>query len=398
MTPDVLDRPSLRRVLEDLLRAEIALARGGAHAPLPPHPWHDDLPIGAGGLAADSLELLTLAGAVNEMFHVHDSALEDLLLARRRFGDWLDLLQQAWREAAGRISFRSSGSTGQPKRCTHAMDDLRAEVADHTARLRPSRVLSAVPAHHIYGFLFSVLLPLHAGCAVVDVRAQLPATAAWRPGDVLVSYPDHWRFLARSLDRLPAVTGVTSTAPMPGELARDLRARGLARLVEIYGASETAGIGWRDDPDAPFTLLPAWSAAAAAATEGVLHLAGRDGRMAATPDVVAMAGARAFHVQRRCDGAVQVGGCNVYPARVALALEGHPLVAQARVRLAAQGGRLKAVVVPRDPAADADAVRRELEDWIARHLPTPERPRSLVVAARLPVGALGKDGDWMEAA
>src|SRR5579875_847383 len=147
--PDVLDRPSLRRVLEDLLRAEIALARGDGHAPLPPHPWRDDLPIGGGGLAVDSLERLTLAGAVNEMFHVHDSGIEDLLLARRHFGDWLDLVQQAWREHPGRISFRSSGSTGRPKRCTHALRDLLAEVADHAARLRPSRVLSAVPSHHI---------------------------------------------------------------------------------------------------------------------------------------------------------------------------------------------------------------------------------------------------------
>ena len=46
-----LDRPSLRRVLEDLLCAEIVLLRGSAHTPLPPRPWRDDLPIDAGGLA-----------------------------------------------------------------------------------------------------------------------------------------------------------------------------------------------------------------------------------------------------------------------------------------------------------------------------------------------------------
>jgi hypothetical protein len=38
------------------------------------------------------------------------------------------------------------------------------------------------------------------------------------------------------------VIGVISTAPMPAELARDLCARGLARLLGIYGSSETAGI------------------------------------------------------------------------------------------------------------------------------------------------------------
>ena len=121
--------------------------------------------------------------------------------------------------------------------------------------------------------------------------------------------------------------------------------------------------------------------------------------MVVTPDVVAMAGARPFRVRDRHDGAVQVGGSNVYPVRIAKMLESHPLVAQARVRLAPeQGGRLKALVVPRNPASDADGVRQELEGWIASHLSVPERPRSVVVAARLPIGALGKDGDWTDPA
>ena len=231
-------------------------------------------------MPADSLELLTLAGAVNEMFHIHDSGIEDLLLARRCFGDWLDLVQQAWRDHAGCISFRSSGTSGQRKRCVHDMRDLYAEVADHAARLRPRRVLSAIPSHHIYGFLFSVLLPLHAGCAVIDIRTRLPSPTMWRPDDVLVSYPEHWRFLARSLERLPPVTGVTSTAPMPADLAHGLRAQGLSRLVEIYGASETGGIGWRDDPDAPFALLSGWSVATASAS-------GTEGCAASRPDAEA---------------------------------------------------------------------------------------------------------------
>jgi acyl-CoA synthetase (AMP-forming)/AMP-acid ligase II len=64
-----------------------------------------------------------------------------------------------------------------------------------------------------------------------------------------------------------------------------------------------------------------------------------------------MAGDRSFHVLRRQDGAVQVGGINVFPSRVAEVLARHPLVAQASVRLAApeQGGRLKALIVCKDP-------------------------------------------------
>lgn len=30
-------------------------------------------------------------------------------------------------------------------------------------------------------------------------------------------------------------------------------------MVEVYGSSETAGIGWRDEPEEPYRLLPHWS-------------------------------------------------------------------------------------------------------------------------------------------
>ncbi len=393
----MLDRPSIRRMIEDMIRAEVASAAGGPSRALPPGPWPDDLSMDVDGLGSDSLERLTLAAAVNATFHIHETGTEEFLLARRRFGAWVDLVQQSRRLHGERISFFTSGSTGKAKCCTHAMADLWAEAEAHAARLRPSRILSAVPSHHIYGFIFSVLLPLKAGCEVTDIRAGLPS--AFRPGDVIVSFPDHWRFLSRSLASLPAVTGVTSTAPMPGDLAHGLRAQGLSRLVEIYGSTETAGMGWRDDPTGPFGLLDGWSVADAPATEGTLSLAAPDGRRVETPDVVAMAGARSFHVRRRLDGAVQVGGVNVFPVHVEATLQRHPLVARARVRQASleSGGRLKALIEPKDPSADPDDLRRALEAWASGRLSIHEKPQSFTIASSLPSGPLGKACDWVEA-
>jgi len=393
----MLVRESICRVLEDKLRAELAAGRGADAVWLPPGPWPDSLPIGEAGLGADSLELLALAGSVNEMFHIHDTGIEDALLARRYFGDWVDLIQQSWKANAGRVSFHTSGSTGRPKRCTHTMLDLAAEADEHARRLRPGRILTAVPSHHIYGFIFSVLLPLQAGCEVIDIRTQLPAR--FLEDDVLVSFPEHWQYLGRSLRHLPAVTGVTSTAPMPTGLARDLCTRGLHRLVEIYGSSETGGIGWRDDPDAPFALLDLWSVRGAPAADGTLLLTGRSGMQTETPDLVAMAESRSFHVRRRRDGAVQVGGINVFPAHIAATLERHPLVAHARVRLAAGAcSRLTALIVPNDPDVDQDKLRQQLEAWIILHLSGPERPRSFTIAAQIPTGDFGKERGWLEMA
>jgi 4-coumarate--CoA ligase (photoactive yellow protein activation family) len=397
----MLNGQHIKTILEDLLRAELANARAGDVAGVPPGPWSDDLTIDGDGLGSDSLERLRLAGAVNEMFHIHETGIEDSLLVERRFGDWVDLVARCWQSNPARLSFRTSGSTGKPKRCTHSFASLHAEVQEHATRLRPRRIFSAVPAHHIYGFLFTVLLPAEVGCPVLDIRRNLPPVDAFRPGDVIVAFPDHWHFMLRSLDHLPDVTGVTSTAPMPTDLACDLSANGLRRLVEIYGASETAGIAWRDDPHGPFQLLDHWAVADTVEIGGAarpLPLIGRDGRQVTTPDEVVLLTLRSFTVRRRADGAVQIGGVNVFPKHVAETLAQHPMIAQARVRPSQldEGGRLKALIVPRDITAPVDELRRTVQDWMATHLTAAERPRSLTFAVCLPKGALGKDSDWSE--
>ena len=56
------------------------------------------------------------------------------------------------------------------------------------------RILSAVPSHHIDGFLFSVLLPQEpamGGLEVPDLRGSSPARLAHEPrsGDLVVGIP-----------------------------------------------------------------------------------------------------------------------------------------------------------------------------------------------------------------
>jgi long-chain acyl-CoA synthetase len=410
-----LERPwhqqpgALARFIADLVVNETAHLRPGAAA-LPAGPWPLDTALGEDGLGLDSLERMSVAAALSEALHLHESGVEDSLsTGTTTFGEWLQITARALSHFDARVTFRTSGSSGKPKPCTHTLADPQQETrflacllnGEPDAPLR--RVLTAVPAHHIYGFLFTVLLPAELGnLPVQDVRNvtvnNLPRRMT--AGDLLVSHPAHWALLARHANAWPAgVVGTTSTAPCPDETAQALTERGLQRLVQVYGSSETAGIAWRDAPAADYELMTHWTRPAGQANE-LLRLSGSLSSNTA-PRTFPMQDALNWHSQRhfsvagRMDQAVQVGGINVFPSRVREVLMQHPEVAEAAVRLmtAHDSTRLKAYVVPKRDAVTTDLAQR-LDTWLAPRLSAAERPRAFALGAELPRNAQGKLVDW----
>jgi acyl-CoA synthetase (AMP-forming)/AMP-acid ligase II len=109
-----------------------------------------------------------------------------------RWADWLQTSRLGLQQFDARLGFRTSGSSGLPKACTHSLALLQQEV-EHLAQLLVAaasgggggggsgsggirRIVSAVPAHHSYSFLFAVLLPTHLGVPVLDVRGLTAAS------------------------------------------------------------------------------------------------------------------------------------------------------------------------------------------------------------------------------
>jgi long-chain acyl-CoA synthetase len=367
----------------------------------------------ATGLAIDSLARMQLATAAATWCNAYDAGFEDLFLAKRSVADWAAVMQRARASGAAHFTFSSSGSTGVRKHIRHREDVLASEArswaevlgqsALHGAAPKIKRVVVLAPTHHIYGFIWGVLLPLAMGVDALD--ADLAALPEWQSGDLVIAVPDQWAYLASAPRPWPAgVQGISSTAPLPQAVHRQLieknaatgTAAPLSRLLQIYGSSETAGLAWRDDPAAPYTLAPGRKRSAQDAIELQLP----NGTFAAMPvqDSLKWTSAAQFELLRRVDNSVQVGGHNVSPDWVAQQLQLHPLVQHAAVRLdmGATPPRLKAFLVlkPPDTSSPALAQQQVVQAWALDTLPWYAALSSFTYGDVLPQNAMGKPSDW----
>lgn len=386
------EKSALIRFISDLVAAELTALRH--ELVLPAVQWDEAFSLEQ-DLGLDSLELLHVAGALTDTLQLRRAGLEDYLLVRRTLGDWANIVAVSLHECGDEITFHTSGSTGTPKPCTHSLAALEQE-AQAIANLFSGRrrVLLAVPSHHIYGFLCGHLLPryLEGGPEVICIRHRLPSQLAHfaQPGDLVIGHPQFWRAaLAQRTPIGPDVVGVTSTAPCPASVALTAKDAGLAALFELYGSSETAGIGWRTAPGDAFALFPYLQCEQTGEVK-------RSGNPLAVQDALEWSDKRHFRVKARHDGAVQVGGINVFPERVRETLLSHPEVKDAAVRLMREeeGERLKAFIVPHTQPDDLAAFVRRLRQWADGALSAPERPKAFTVGAELPRGPMGKLADW----
>ncbi|MEJ7607956.1 MAG: AMP-binding protein [Bryobacteraceae bacterium] len=189
-------------VLSSLVAGELAWLRKCSSLDAELNTLSPSTEIGSGDLYTDSLELLQLASAVDQMFHLHETGVEEYLLRYRKLSDWAEIVSTSLQKKAERLTFRTSGSTGKPKSCEHRIADLEQEVEVHAA-LFPDcgRILTLVPLHHIYGFIWTVMLPQQLGVEILDVRRWSPSKLfnQLRSGDLLIGTPTVWQNISDSV-------------------------------------------------------------------------------------------------------------------------------------------------------------------------------------------------------
>jgi acyl-coenzyme A synthetase/AMP-(fatty) acid ligase len=330
------------------------------------------------------------------------------------------------------VTVWTSGSTGEHQRHAKTAGQLFAEaliLAEHFGLAGAGlggegagrvRVVGTVPSHHIYGLLFTVLVPLvsggsfsretplHAGV----VRATLIETHA----DVLVSVPAHLRAL-KILDvgQQPPLSRVFSSgAPLPPDTAKLLRRRFGLAVTEVLGSTETGGIASRvsgpeiDQADADAMLARTWTPLPHVdididAEDGT-DVEGRRGRLLIDSPFLPPEGPRPWptadrieivdHPERcfrhlgRIDGVVKIGGKRVALAEIERRLLEIPGVEDAAAWVVevggARGSETVAMVVA--PGLSPEHLRAELRRWLDPVV----IPRRLRLVDALPREANGK--------
>jgi acyl-coenzyme A synthetase/AMP-(fatty) acid ligase len=269
---------------------------------------------------------------------------------------------------------------------------LQVDSEDH--------ILATVPPYHIYGLLFSVLLPLCSGATVERTSPFFPQEIAERIAEtsatILVSTPAHLRALANVMTgphRLRLV--LSSGAPLSAADAQGFFARTGLWPLEVYGSTETGGIAIRrqDVAEAPWHPLPGVTcrldgellAVRSVFTSSDVSV--DDDGFFRTADLATLRPDGSFDLGGRADGVVKVGGVRVLLPEIEKAILALSQVSDAVVlALPSDSGRGQDIAALVASPRPADEILRELRAV----LPSASWPRRLRTVDVIPTTPSGK--------
>jgi acyl-coenzyme A synthetase/AMP-(fatty) acid ligase len=297
----------------------------------------------------------------------------------------------------------TSGTTGPMTAWRKTAAELLGEAHSLGATFRidaGDRIVGTVPPGHIYGLLFTILLPLARGAAfsreTPHHAESIAHCANAHRASVLVTVPAHLRALsaleAGALSNLRRV--FSSTGPLPEPVVRAFAKRHGLPVTEVLGSTETGGIAWRERRGGEASSWrPFASVRVAVGPGGRLRV---DSpfvhadlpRPFETADLVRMNEDGSFEHLGRADGIVKIGGHRVSIQEVEGCIRQQPGVEDvAIVAIPAEGARghqLLAAVAP--ASVDLANLKAAL---LKRFEPTC-LPRRIVRIDELPVESNGK--------
>jgi 4-coumarate--CoA ligase (photoactive yellow protein activation family) len=333
--------------------------------------WTADTALGEGGADLAENQKAECAARIARFF----GARADEFAATQTLGDLRDAAGRAIAQSLTRVAFAAAGGSGETE---HPADQVFMDAAAAANLLYGRRrLLSLVGPHGLIGFALSTLAPNLLQIPSLDARRMSPEelTRALAFGDVVVATPSLWRYLIAQGVAAPDNTmAVFFGEPMSLEQSAGIRKAGFGAQREIYGSTETGLVGWRDTPSDPFALFDHWRRD----SDGLIKTTPAGGSVSFAPmDLIIWEGERRFRLGGRRDGAVQIGGVNVFPNRIATIIASHPAVGACSVALAGQseGGDRLVATITLTAGAPTESVARSIDLWCRARLRPHERPR-----------------------
>ena len=155
----------------------------------------------------------------------------------------------------------TSGTTGEPKAVYKLFLQFENELFELVKVFGNDwvnrKVYSTVNHHHIYGLLFTALLPIATGLPFRRHRIDFPTELANIAGDaaVIASSPAFLKRLSAETDKAIAFKCppiiYSSGGPLPEDVARKACELTGFWTMEIYGSTETGGIAYRQSKNGP---------------------------------------------------------------------------------------------------------------------------------------------------
>jgi acyl-coenzyme A synthetase/AMP-(fatty) acid ligase len=297
----------------------------------------------------------------------------------------------------------TGGSTGTPQLWSKTPENLLSEaffLAETFKISADDKILATVPANHIYGLLYSVLLPLVTGAAVGRNTPSYPKEIAHglaeTKASVFISIPAHYRALKESpVGRHHLRMAFSSAGPLSEEEDRAFFANTGIPVTEIYGSTETGGIAYRKRAEAQVSLTT-FSCVDVKIEKDQLwvrsdflseELPKNEDGFFQTADRAAPEGTTGFHLLGRSDGIVKVGGKRVDLMQIQELLKGASGVRDAYVfSLPVDSGRENEILALIEGELDEEQLRKSALTGLEAYA----QPRRVRIVERIPVSLSGK--------
>lgn len=298
----------------------------------------------------------------------------------------------------------TGGSTDAPQIWLKTVRNLFGEgffLARYFAVTEKDCIVATVPPYHIYGLLFSVILPLVSSATVIADTPSFPGEIAdavqESKATILASIPPHYRAMReRKIVDSSLRIAFSSAGMLDAEDNAAFSLLNKAGVVEVYGSTETGGIAFRNRSlgETSFTAFPtvSWKikdqrlCVRSSYLSPELPLA--DDGFFTTGDRAEPGGTNEFILKGRSDGVTKVGGKRVDLEEIRAVIRKAPGVSDCVVMALPEAGSRehRIVTLVQGTEVDVDQIRKTLVSSLESYA----LPRFIKTINRIPLKENGK--------